>query len=65
MTSPTDYAYPVAPGDVPYWQPGMELRDFFAAQVLTNSLTANLSAPELAGRAYEIADAMMARRGKR
>lgn len=44
--------------------PGMELRDFFAAQVITYSFTANLSATELADQAYEIADAMMARREK-
>lgn len=34
MTNPLDYAFPVAPGDVPYWQPGMTLRDHFAAIAL-------------------------------
>lgn len=43
---------------------GMELRDYFAAQVITYSFTAHLSAAELADQAYEIADAMMARRAK-
>ena len=33
-THPCDYAFPVAPGDVPYWQPGMTIRDYFAAVAL-------------------------------
>lgn len=31
---PREFAFPVAPGDVPYWQPGMTLRDYFAGQAL-------------------------------
>jgi hypothetical protein len=30
---PEDYAFPVAPGDVPYWQPGMTLRAYAAIQL--------------------------------
>lgn len=37
-------------------------RDYFAGQVIANAFTANLTATELADQAYEIADAMMARR---
>lgn len=31
---PQDYAYPVAPGDVPYWQPGMTMLDALAIAAL-------------------------------
>ena len=37
-THPLDYAYPIAPGDVPYWQPGMTLRDYFAGQALPQAV---------------------------
>ena len=37
-THPEDYAFPVAPGDVPYWQPGMTLRDWFAGQALPQAV---------------------------
>lgn len=43
---------------------GIDLRDYFAAQVICNSYLANLSAAELADQAYDIADAMMARRSR-
>lgn len=31
---PCDYAFPVAPGDVPYWQPGMSTLQWYAGQAL-------------------------------
>lgn len=37
-THALDYAFPLAPGDVPYWQPGMELRDWFASQALASAV---------------------------
>jgi hypothetical protein len=37
-THPCDYAYPVAPGDVAYWQPGMTLRDYIAAAALPQAV---------------------------
>jgi len=37
-THPCDYAFPVAPGDVPYWQPGMTLRDYMAAAALPQAV---------------------------
>jgi hypothetical protein len=46
---------------------GMDLRDYFAGQVIINgafSLTTNLHDAETAKRAYEIADAMMKAREK-
>lgn len=43
---------------------GMDLRDYFAAQVICHSYPANLSATELADQAYNIADAMIARRSR-
>lgn len=33
-----DYAFPVAPGDVQYWQPGMSLRDYMAAAALPQAV---------------------------
>ena len=35
---PCDYAFPVAPGDVPYWQPGMSLRDYMATASLQQAV---------------------------
>lgn len=72
---PCDYAYPVAPGDVPYWQPGMTLRDYFAAQALASvgtwmpahggsDLGSKAAMQARALWAYEQADAMMAERAK-
>ena len=60
-THPCDYAYPVAPGDVPYWQPGMTLRDYFAGQAIIGLATLDVDCgPDgLAHDAYRIADAMM------
>lgn len=37
-THACDYAYPVAPGDVQYWQPGMTLRDYMAAAALPQAV---------------------------
>ena len=71
-THPCDYAYPVAPGDVPYWQPGMTLRDYFAGQALAGVITvcARDTLPPgctrheyFADQARQIADAMMKARG--
>ena len=45
-THPLDYAYPVAPGDVPYWQPGMTLRDYMAAAALPQAVE-DYGEPEL------------------
>ena len=56
-------AFPVIAGQQVYTH-GMTMRDYFAAQVISYSFTAHLSATDLADQAYEIADAMMARREK-
>jgi hypothetical protein len=70
---PDDYAFPIAPGDVPYWQPGMTLRDWFAGQAMPALLeTCGYDTREkgenyadyIARKSYEIADAMMAERAK-
>jgi len=70
MGHPLDYAYPIAPGDVPYWQPGMTLRDYFAAQALPAVIAAcahdtippGCTRPEyFADQAYILADEMMAK----
>lgn len=42
---PCDYAFPVAPGDVPYWQPGMTIRDYMAAAALPQAV-ADYGEPE-------------------
>ena len=65
-THPCDYAFPVAPGDVAYWQPGMSLRDWFAGQALAG-LMANINISgcnpdDYAQLAYEYSDAMIAAR---
>lgn len=46
-------------------QEGMTLRDYFAAAALTGLLARKVTAPadSLADQAYELADAMIARRG--
>lgn len=65
---PCDYAYPVAPGDVAYWQPGMTLRDYFAGQALSSEamFRAYHKTPDvMAEYAYEVADAMLKARAKR
>lgn len=62
-THPEDYAYPVAPGDVPYWQPGMTLRDWFAGKALgesTREIWSNHKPEDVAKRCYDLADAMLA-----
>lgn len=75
MTHPENYAFPVAPGDVPYWQPGMTLRDYFAAQALASvgtwmpahggyDLGSKAAMHARALWAYEQADAMLAERAK-
>lgn len=45
--------------------PGMTLRDYFAAQYLTGAISiGNIGFNETAKRAYEMADLMIAERGK-
>lgn len=71
-THPCDYAFPVAPGDVPYWQPGMTLRDWFAGQALAGmcghpKALGNISDEDLLEDArlmYRLADAMIEARAK-
>lgn len=69
-THPCDYAFPVAPGDVPYWQPGMTLRDWFAGQALAGWMASFPSCGEgvvpvaCARLAYDLADAMLEARAK-
>jgi len=41
---------------------GMDLRDYFAGQVICHSYPSYLTSEELADQAYEIADAMIDRR---
>ncbi|UWX68851.1 hypothetical protein [Burkholderia gladioli] len=43
--------------------PGMTLRDYFAAKAMNAQCGLNLSATEIAERAYKIADAMLKARG--
>lgn len=66
-THPCDYAFPVAPGDVPYWQPGMTLRDWFAGQALVGVKgwhPADRKGKSVAEVAYSIADRMLEERNK-
>lgn len=63
-------AFPCSPGDVPYWNEGMTLRDYFAGQAVGETIAAVLEAPSdgtptperIAILAYQIADAMLAAR---
>lgn len=76
-THPEDYAFPVAPGDVPYWQPGMTLRDWFAGQApempeqwwldtkAQYGGKVGSYAEAIAAWRYFYADAMLAARAKR
>lgn len=50
-------AFPTGTGVTPY-NPGMTLRDYFAAKAM-QMLRSDLSADWTAERAYEIADAML------
>ena len=54
---------PAFPG---YGEPGMTLRDYFAAKAMQGLLASNVQdvMPEFAKRAYEMADAMMKARGE-
>jgi len=46
-------------------QPGMTLRDYFAGQYLTGAISiGNIGFNEIAKRAYEMADLMIAERDK-
>jgi hypothetical protein len=74
MTQDNPSAFPCSPGDVPFWNPGMTLRDYFAGQALASVMSGahNLGASTLAERAeqfgmiaewmYQMADAMLAAR---
>jgi hypothetical protein len=42
---------------------GMTLRDYFAAKVMQGLMDAAMPMPEIAGAAYEMADAMLSARG--
>lgn len=67
MTDNTGTAFPavaITSDDSLIGDVGMSLRDYFAAQVICHSYPSNLSAAELADQAYDIADAMMARRSR-
>jgi hypothetical protein len=55
-------AFPCSPGDVPFWNEGMTLRDYFAGQALAMSMPD--SPQHLADWAYRVADAMLAERAK-
>jgi len=70
MTKNTgDFAFPSGSGIVPY-NPGMELRDYFAAKAMQSNMTAlsNVSVPDwhahIAELAYLTADAMIKARQK-
>jgi len=65
---PCDYAFPVAPGDVPYWQPGMSILEWYAGQALPqiiNTCARDTTKPGetreqlFARKAFEVARAMM------
>jgi hypothetical protein len=51
-------AFPTGTGVAPY-NPGMTLRDYFAAKALQGILYEGLESAETATHAYEIADAML------
>jgi hypothetical protein len=53
-------AFPTGTGVTPY-NPGMTLRDYFAAKVLQGLLASGLDQPkfEFARKSYEMADAML------
>ena len=69
-------AFPCSPGDVPFWNEGMSLRDWFAGQALSSVMgTAEhlgeastedrkQAFVQVAGFIYEMADAMLEARGK-
>ena len=47
-----------------FYDPGMSLRDYFAAKALPMCMTADESARTVAEMAYSMADAMLAQREK-
>ena len=51
-------AFPTGTGVTPY-NPGMVLRDYFAARALQGILYEGLTPAETAKHAYELADAML------
>ena len=62
-------AFPLSPGNVPYYQEGMTLRDWFAGLAMQARLTHAEPCFEdgwahTAAWAYEAADAMLAERAK-
>lgn len=74
-TPPDGYAFPIAPGDVPYWQPGMTLRDYIAVAALPLAHADDKEWPAstrgeggrfygIARLAYSYADAMMRARAE-
>jgi hypothetical protein len=69
MNHEDTHAFPGIAGDESARQPGMTLRDYFAASALQGLATRRpagtpTSAGELARFAFEIADAMLAERAK-
>ena len=54
-------AFPVKQG---YYEHGMTLRDYFAAQALTGLITGAVFDERIARLAYQMADAMLAARGQ-
>lgn len=71
-------AFPCSPGDVPYWNEGMTLRDWFAGQALAalaDSIVMGFAKTEpdkgdkyvnakIALYSFQVADAMLAERSK-
>jgi len=47
------------PGNAFYDQEGMSLRDYFAGQAMTGLSNFSIHPPEMARKAYDLADAML------
>ncbi len=62
-----DDAGPAFPSEIAPFNPGMSLRDWFAGQALTNVVFSPWSRTDMgeaANSCYQMADAMIAQRGK-